>query len=219
MQSAQYFTLVTSLPKLPVRFDAANYEPMSRLRLEQRLHMLEEKDAQRLEVLQNFFHWEHHPQTHTDREVVEQLQQFLSEVDNPLSRSVVLQIMNVRFINAALRLRHLGEPLPPSVDTWWQRHLTNHREHADLGVSARYPWVQDLSQLIEQGDVKGVHHKMVDILWQYLRRKSLDYTFSFEAVVLYTAQWHLIHGWQKQHIEQGKQHFHLLLEEALGNHV
>ncbi|QKI88951.1 hypothetical protein [Thiomicrorhabdus xiamenensis] len=219
MQSHQYFTLITSLPNLPARFDAPNYEPISQLRLEQRLQILEKEDAKTLAALQKFFHWEHHPQQHTDLETLEVLKEFLDEIDNPLSRSLILHMMNVRFINAALRLRQAGRPFPPSVDSWWHRHIKRHWDQTDLGMSARYPWVNELHSLIEDNDVKGVHHKTVDILWQYLLRKSLNYTFSFEAVIIYNARWHLIHGWQKQNSEQGKTQFNLLLEEALGNHV
>lgn len=219
MPNHSYFTLISSLPKLPIRFDVPNYEAISPLRLEQRLQMLEPDDAKILASLQDFFHWEHHPQQHNDEEVVEVLAAFLNEIDNPFAKNLVEHMMNVRFINAALRLRHEKTPMPPLVDSWWHRHIMRNWDQTDLGMSARYPWIHELHSLIEANDVKAVHHKMVDILWQYLLRESLNYTFSFEAVILYNARWHLIHGWQKQNAEQGKIQFNLLLEEALGNHV
>lgn len=219
MPSHQYFTLISSLPMLPARFDVRNYEPINELRLEQRLQMLEPEDAKILAALQEFFHWEHHPQQHTDEEVVEVLNKFLKEINDAFSKNLVMHMMNIRFINAALRLRHAKKPMPPLVNSWWHRHIVRHWDKTDLGMSARYPWINDLHSLIEANDVKGVHHKMVEILWQHLIKESLNYTFSFEAVIIYNARWHLIHGWQKQNAEQGKNQFNLLLEEALGNHV
>ena len=53
---AEYITLVSSLPYLPP-FEKAERSPITRLRLEQRLHSLEADDAKQLAIAEALVSW------------------------------------------------------------------------------------------------------------------------------------------------------------------
>ena len=65
----------------------------------------------------------------------------------------------------------------------------------------------------------NLYRTLLQATWAYLKRRSDDYYFSFEAVVLYVARWSIIRQWQDLDAERGRPIFEALVTEALGEHA
>jgi len=73
--------------------------------------------------------------------------------------------------------------------------------------------------LLEQGDVLTLYRRLLGEAWAYMRKRAQDYdTFSFEAVVLYTARWDIMRRWQQLQPERGRAVFEALVTEAMGEY-
>ena len=79
-RSTTYYTLIGSLPALPSRFDDSQRVPISELRLEARLKMLEPRDAEIVEAMADFLVWERQPLELTDDDVWRRYDRFMETI-------------------------------------------------------------------------------------------------------------------------------------------
>ena len=69
-RSPRYYMLMASLPPLPPFF-TSDQTPISRLRLDRRLSMLEPDDREELAALEDLMRWDRLPLDITDQEIIE----------------------------------------------------------------------------------------------------------------------------------------------------
>ena len=104
--AGQYITLVASLPHLPP-FEKAERSPITRLRLEQRLHILEPEDARQLALAETLVSWRMSlAKPRTDKEMVSRSRVARQEISQPALREFVEFRIDQQTILAALRQRN-----------------------------------------------------------------------------------------------------------------
>ena len=79
------------------------------------------------------------------------------------------------------------------------------------------PTLVDHHRTAQQGAKPRQH--VLGATWAYLKKRAEDYSFSFEAVVLYIARWDMIRRWQQLQAERGRAIFETLVTEALGEYA
>jgi len=210
--------LICSLPALPIRFDAERL-PISPERLRERLRMLEPEDAQEIRNLLEVLAWSERFAETTDAAVVARYGELMRRLAHPLVREVAATSVDARMIVNALRRRRRGLG-PPTIGVGqWFAHIRRHFSAPDLDLAHAFPRLAELRRLLEEGDALGFHRGLLAATWAYLRKRSDEHTFTFEAVVLYVARWELMHHWQQLEAGRGRAIFETLVAEALGEHA
>jgi hypothetical protein len=216
--SNSYHMLVCSLPPLPPRFENARL-PISLERLRDRLRMLEPEDAREMEWMFEILRWSRQFEEAQDAAVVKRFDELMREVTNPLIREVLTVLMDVRMITTALRRRRRNLGPPPVGFGHWFEHIRRHFNEPDLGLGHVFPRLAQFAPLLERGDVLHLHQALSGVTWAYYKKRADDYSFSFEAVVLYVARWSILAQWQQLEAERGRPIFEALVTEALGQYA
>ncbi len=213
-----YYQLISSLQPLPPRIDAARL-PISRERLQDRLHMLEPEDQAEMDRMIKVLAWSRQFEERDDLAVVKRYDALMGEVTNPLVREVLTVALDVQMITTALRRRRRGLGPPPVGIGRWFDQIRRRFNEPDFGLGHVFPRIARIGPLLEQGDVLNAHRGLVEAAWLYLKRLADDYYFSFEAVVLYVARWNIMRQWQEMQPERGRAIFEALVKEVIGTHV
>ena len=109
---------------------------------------------------------------------------------------------------------------PPTIGLGqWSDHVRRHFQQPDFKLSHVFPGIARFEQGLEQGDVLNLHRHMLEATWTYLKKRAEDYSFSFEAVVLYIARWEIMRQWQQLRPERGREIFDALVTEALDEYA
>ena len=116
MSRVAYYTLVSSLPKLPY-FARAEWLPLSRKQLDRRLSMLTPEHSTQLRLAEDLVEWQRQP-ARTSRRVVENYKRVLPQLSDAALREFVEYRMALRTALAALRRRRRGLG-PPAADEVW----------------------------------------------------------------------------------------------------
>lgn len=211
-----YYTLVAALPNLPPYFDVER-PPITRLRLNELLEQLSQEDATVLRQLRDFLAWDRQPSGRSDQQVVEHYERLQRELRHPLVLEVVEQRINVRTIVSALRRKKTNEGPPIGVGglvepirrAWNEPHF---------GLQRRFPWIEDFEQHMLAGNAIQAERTLFDYTWKTFSRMATEFTFSFEAVLLYLARWAIIERWTSRDVQVGRERFEQLIEETLGEH-
>lgn len=221
--SRSYYMLVSSLPQLPVRFDSGRL-PISWATLNERLQLLHPADRQVTRQLGLYFLWDSQPLDRTDDEVVARYHELLAGASNPLVRHLIQSRTEMRLLLSAIRRQRRGLP-PPS---WAGKvkgceGLTNSLRkawsHPQLGLGARYPWVEAFTRFYDSGDAGEAQWVLFAQRWRDWTRIAEQHTFSFEAVIAYLVRWEIIDRWTSQNAEAGYGRFANLIEETLGEYA
>ncbi|WP_164101025.1 DUF2764 family protein [Candidatus Laterigemmans baculatus] len=212
-----YYTLLSSLPALPPRFDVERC-PITRSRLEQRLQMLSPDDAMVLNRLLDFLAWDRQPLEQSDQDVITNYQALIDTIRHPLLREFIDDHMDRRTILSALRRRRQGGGAPPGVGRLaepirrrWNQPL--------FGLETRFPWIAEADRLLAVGAARELEKLILAISWTRWSREASHRHFSFEAVLLYVARWAIVHRWTSQNAIAGRERFESLLETLLEDHV
>lgn len=215
-RSNVYYMLVASLPHMPRHFEVERV-PINRIRLDERLRMLRPEDAAVVEQVQGFLLWDRQPRDRTDEEVIRHFESLMASISNPLVRHLISFRMDVRTIVSALRRRRQNQGPPPGVGRWIE-HIGRHWTHPQFRLERQYPWIADVDRLLNQGDPLEIERRLLGATWTEWRRLANEYTFSFEAVILYLARWEIVDRWVRLDRETGRNLFEELVTEALGDH-
>lgn len=219
LRSNSYHMLVSSLPALPPRFDVDRL-PITLERLQARLRMLEPEDADEIARMQGVLRWAHQFEEPSDAAVVKRYGELMQAVRNPLVREILEYGMDVRMVGVALRCRRLGVSLPEVGLGQWVEHIRRHFNQPDFRLGRVFPWIPEAQRLLEQGDLLNLYRRYVlGAPWAMFKKRAEDYTFSFEAVLLYIARWDIIRRWRQLEAERGREIFETLVTEALGEHA
>jgi hypothetical protein len=213
--SNTYYTLIGSLPTLPRRFDQADRVPISRLKLRERLKMLDPQDATVVSELSEFLVWERQSLERTDEEFHHQYAHFEKTLQNSIALAMIRQIVSVGSIIAGLRRRRLQRDAPAG-QTPIHKQMARHWEHPDFRLGVQFPWISEMDEILNSEQPFDVEHKKFDINWGYAKRLSDQYFFSFESVLLYLFRWEMVDRWTRRDAKIGQIAFEKLVSDAMG---
>lgn len=216
-RSNKYYMLIGSLPALPADFQGAEHVPISKLRLEERLRMLEPEDAEVLEHVADFLVWDRHPLDRTDDDIRRHYEWFMEEVRHGFARKMMETAMTVRTLVAAMRRRRLGQD-PPTFLGRWQQKVVENWKRPDFALGAVFPWLNEVHSRLEQDPPAELNRTLLNIGWAWAKREAGEYDFSFEAVVLYLFRWEIVYRWTTRDAEAGLEQFEKLVGNAMAEH-
>jgi hypothetical protein len=218
MLERNYYTLIGSLPTLPSAFDKAERVPISRLKLIERLKMLEPEDAKLLEIMINFLVWERQPIELTDDRVLRHYDQFMLRVENRVAREFIEFTMTLRTILSGLRRRRLHQDPPLGIQPWAEQ-IARHWEHPHFRLEGRLPWIVRLEELLSSDDPMQVEWYRLNLVWEHLKKLSEQHFFTFEAVLIYLKRWELVDRWTQRDARKGRHRFDRLVKHAMGEYA
>jgi hypothetical protein len=212
-----YYTLVASLPHLPPHFDVDRL-PITRPALEERLESLRPEHQQVLQRLFDFLQWDRQPVDRTDQAMVEAYEHLLQTIHNPLVRELVDHRVDIRTIVSALR-RRKAEQSPPIGIGRLVETIRRNWNHPQFNLARQHPWIVLFQERMDTGDAVGAERVLLQVTWENWARLAADYTFSFEAVLLYLARWSILDRWTSKNAAEGRERFERLVEETLGEYA
>ena len=213
-----YITLVVSLPHLPP-FERAERSPITRLRLEQRLHSLEPGDARQLALAEALVSWRLSlAKPKTDKEMVLRYRAALQEISQPALREFIEFRIDQQTILAALRQRNavFESSFLEQVNgaSRWASFIASHWDDSDFKLAAVYPWIPEARSYLEANDASGLDRLMMRIIWQRLSRIAESNSFGFEAVFAFVFKWDILQAWLARDAGKAKSRFQELIKEV-----
>ena len=216
--SNQYYMLIGSLPALPPHFEDAERLPISNLQLNERLKLLAPSDAEVMEEMSNFLVWERQPLEQSNQDVVAHFERFIKTVDNRFTHQIITRVMTIRTVLCGLRSRRLGleppigiEPAASQIARYWN--------HPTFKMEREFPWIADVDAQLNGERPFDYHREALNIRWQFVKRLSDEFFFSFEAVLLYVMRWEVVYRWTRRDAEAGRAKFERLVSEAMGDYA
>lgn len=194
----RYPTLLASLPDLgdPARASTA---PISRLRLDRRLALLEADDAALLRRIEGVLQWSHQPLVRTEAEIVAEGEALLAELGDDVLGELVAHRLELRTLVAALRRRAAGEAPPAPGEHWgfgpWLRRVPERWNDAAFGLAGVHPWLPEAERMLRRGDATGLERLLLGLAWERLSRATVGHDFDFPAVVIYVLKWNILDRW------------------------
>lgn len=212
-----YYTLVASLPHLPPHFDVPRL-PITRPGLQERLKALRPDDERVLGRLFDFLEWDRQPIDRTDEAVVQAYQHLRQSIHNPLVLQLVRHRTDIRTIVSALRRRRDGLGPPPGIGRLVEP-IRRNWQHPQFNLQQKHPWIEAFAARMEAGEAVQAERILLEVTWKNWARLATDYTFSFEAVLLYLARWAILERWTTRNLDEGRERFDRLVEETLGEYA
>ena len=189
--------------------------PISPLKLDERLKMLEPHDARVIDEMSNFLVWERQPLEQTDEAILRRYDKFNHEVDNRFARELISHTMAIRTIFAGLRCRRL-QLEPPQGVAPIAAQIAKNWNHPDFRLGAQYPWISEVDRQLNGDAPFDLERMRIELLWRRLHRLAEEHFFTFEAVVLYLMRWELVYRWTQRDAEVGQRKFERLVTDAMG---
>lgn len=218
--AGQYITLVASLPYLPP-FERAERSPITRLRLEQRLHILEPEDARQLALAEALASWRLSvAKPKTDKEIVLRCRAALQEISQPTLREFVEFRIDQQTILAALRQRNNVFAFESSFleqvngVSRWTSTIASNWDHPDFKLATVYPWIPEARKYLEINDALALDNLMMRVIWQQLSRIAESNRFGFEAVFAFVFKWDILQAWLARDAGKAKSRFQELIKEV-----
>lgn len=219
MAKPAYYTLISSLPPLD-DFERATRVPITRLRLDQRLTMLEPDHRNELAAVEALIAWHAQPLTRTGAEMAAQYNRLLRDLTDPTLRHVAITRMDMRTILVGLRRRYRKVPATDSV--WgvgrWVKHMREHWDAPDFGLAVVHPWIPGVRAALEAGDALELERRMLRALWKFLTSLEQADPFGFEQVVSYVFKWDVVNRWVSNDAEAATPAFQSLVTEVVRDH-
>jgi len=216
--STCYAMLISSLPYHGVLF-GARQTPLSRIRLQQRLSLLEPADASCLHTITGLLDWSNPGSQRNDEEIIARARVVIPTLTNTFVHDLVVWRLELRTVVAALRRRHRGEAAPPAREGWgygrWLAHLHKYWNEPHFRLERAFPWLPEALNLLETGDALGLERLLIGTVWEHLDRLADGHHFDFEAVLLYTQRWDLIARWTSYNGEAAVARFDEMVEAGL----
>jgi len=217
MAKEPYYTLVASLPLLP-HFEDAQWLPLSRKQLEQRLAMLTPEHALQLRLAEELIKWQRQPITRTTVQVAANYRRIMPQIVEPALRDIVEYRLAQRSALVALRRRHLKLPAPASDEVWgvgpWLQLMINNWDRTDLGLTHLLPWLEDAAAMLESGAALELERLLMNSVWTRLGRIAERTPFGFEPVIAFVFRWDMLQRWRSYNAEQAKVRFQQLVAEV-----
>lgn len=210
--------LMASLPA-PGPMFSEKQTPLSRLRLEERLQVLENADRAVLDAIENALEWRcMHPEM-DDATLLQRVEIAHNITSSETLRRVIDGRMNIRLCMAALRMRADGESSPPADGSWgysrWGRALVRNWQAPSFGLDTIFPWIKEADRLFSQGDAYALERLMLSLVEGDLKRHGALHQFDLEAVIIYVLRWSLVERWTRYNAEAASRRFAQILEDEL----
>ncbi len=213
-----YYTLVASLPPLP-RFDGARRLPINRVRLLDRLSMLEPADAEVVKHAAAFFAWDRPGTVPTDGEMIKHHQALVRLGGKSSFREVLEFPFDLKTLLAGLRRRRMGRPAPVPGESWgvgrWVGHIERNWDEPDFKLAPQYPWLPEMRNLLEKGEALALQKQMFGLVWDHLDRLTQGMEFRFDNVLAYLFKWDILERWLSQKPDEARACFEERITEAL----
>jgi len=217
MARTAYYTLVASLPRLR-HFESAEWLPLSRRQLDERLSMLTPEDALQLRLAEKLVEWQRQPITRTSAQVALRYQRALPQIHNASLREFVEYRMAQRTALVVLRRRKLGLPAPADDEVWgvgpWLPLMRNGWDRNDLGLTHLLPWIGEAARLLEDGAAMQLEKLLMDAVWTRLGRIAERSPFGFEPVMGFVFRWDILQRWLSYDAEKASLRFQELVTEV-----
>ena len=218
----QYIMLMTSLPQHSSLF-LAHHTPLSRIRLDQRLTMLEAEDAEQLRLVLVAEEWHRLQHVKSDAQTIALARRNLGLIESPLLRQLVTDRLELRTVVSALRRRQRGDPAPAAQEQWgfgrWMPIIAANWGEPGFRMETIYPWISEANSLMRQRNALGFERLVLSTFWDHLGRATENHFFDFEAVVIYVLRWDLIARWTSYDQQRAARRFTELMDEGLGDTV
>ena len=217
MTASTYYTLVASLPRLR-HFESAEWLPLSRRQLDERLTMLMPEDALQLRLAENLVEWQRQPLTRTSEQVALKYQRVMPQIQNASLREFVEYRMAQRTALVVLRRRKLGLAAPSDEEVWgvgpWLRLMRENWDRNDLGLAHLLPWISEAARLLEEGAALQLEKLLMDAVWTRLGRIAERSPFGFEPVMGFVFRWDILQRWLSYDADKSKLRFQKLVTEV-----
>jgi hypothetical protein len=211
-----YYTFVASLPHLPY-FAAAERLPLSRLRLEQRLRMLDGDQSRQVFQAEFLAGWRLPAGKLAGGNIAKHYKTVLQRISQPALREFVEYRLDMQTIVAALRIRQAGRDPEHYPGTWGVgrlvKHIEAHWDAADFRLSPAYPWVLEAGNYLAADDATALDRLLMDTVWRKLSRLGDRRPFGFEAITAFVFKWDILQAWLQRDAFAAKQRFQTLIEE------
>lgn len=217
-----YVMLMSSLPS-PEALFLAKQPPLSRLKLDQRLRVLEPEDAETLRLVEDALQWDRLPISMTEEEVVARVRRALSGIENETLQQIIHDRLELRTVVAALRRRRRGEGPPAPGTCWgvgrWVGHIARNWTEATFRLDRVFPWLREADKLMKAGDTVALERLLLQQAWKKLVRLAGEHEFDFEAVVIYVLKWNIVDRWGRYNGEAAMKRFEDLVDASLGDYA
>jgi hypothetical protein len=211
-----YYTVVASLPHLPYFADAERL-PLSRLRLEQRLRMLDTEESRQIFLAEFLAGWRLPAGKLGGGNIAKHYKTALQSISQPVLREFVEYRLDIQTIVAALRLRQAGRDPGQYPGTWGigrlVKHIEAHWDAADFRLGTIYPWVNEATSYLAAADAMALDRLLMDTVWRKLSRLGDMRPFGFEAITAFVFKWDILQAWLQRDAFAAKQRFQTLIEE------
>ncbi len=217
----KYVMLMSSLPS-PDGLFTAKHPPLSRIKLEQRLSVLSDKEKHILRTVEQALDWRLLNAEMSNEQLVTLGKQAIEQVHNHSLSLIIRNRLEIRTILAALRMRHQGHEAPRSKH-WgigrWQAQIKSQWHDPSFGLGQSYPWIILAQKYLNDGDAIGLDKLVLEQAFTQLQRFSHQHLFDFEAVVIYVLKWNLLARSVKYNGYQAKQRFSQLVDHGMADAV
>ena len=215
----QYVTLITSLPPHIPKLYATRQTPISRIKLEERLQMLEPDHAQDLAVIENLVHWDRMAIATTDEQMLLRGIETMQHLNNAFIKDIICWRLEERTAVAALRRRGLGLNAPTEGVRWgfgrWVRQIESHWHEPAFALEKSLPWLPEAHRLLTEKKYLAMERLLLSLVWDYYGRAVAGHYFDFEAVVVYVLRWNVIERWSRYNSEVAAHRLDVMVESGL----
>ena len=214
--------LISSLPAHKNDLFDEKHIPLSRIQLNKRLSLLDEKDTADLLKVEQLLHWSH-IEKDIDQDFVNDTIQSIDTLNNTFIENIIIWRLELRILLAALRMRHQGQKIAPTKKIfgfdYWYFIITKYWHEPDFGLSKQLPWLAEANALLVANKSLQLEKFLFTVVWDHYHRLSLGHYFNFEAVIIYVLRWDIVYRWTHYDKELARQKFNNLIDNELQNKV
>ena len=217
----KYTMLIAGLPA-PESLFAAKRPPLSRLRLDQRLRVLTEEDAETLRLVENALSWRQLSIATSEDDVIKRGREALNRIKSTTLQQIVRDRLELRTCIAALRRRARGEAAPVNKP-WgfgrWVNHIVRNWTDPGFRLDNVFNWLREADRLIKQDDAYGLETIVLQQSYKQLQRAAGTHIFDLEAVVIYVLKWNIVDRVTRYNAEAATRRFNDLIQLGLGEYA
>jgi len=216
-----YVMLLSSLTR-PEALFLAKQPPLSRLKLEQRLRLLEPEDREALQLVEHALDWRELKMSTSDADVIERGRQAIGKIKSKSLQEIIRNRLELRTAIAALRRRAHGEGPPAKGMSWgfgrWVGRIRHYWTDPGFRLDGVFPWIREADRLIKAPDAVALERMILDQANRLLQRHAQRHAFDLEAVVIYVLKWNIVDRWTRANSEAARRRFDDLVKLGLGAH-
>jgi hypothetical protein len=214
---SRYIALMSSLPYVS-ELHPMRQTPLSQIRLEQRLRLLEPADARLLRGVRGLLERSRQDPQLADPDYLRSFRRLLAELPSEDLRELLWFRLHRRSLLAAQRYR-LQAPHAQQGPHWglgrWARRVYQHWDETDFAMGAWFPWLRQADRLLRERASLELEKLLLSDLWLRLGHYAFGHHYDFQAVVIYWMRWEVIRRWVGLHGEADTGVFRQLLEQTL----